>query len=624
MDYYTKDVSRHIVPPKLPGLPPLPPPTEIDLLLSDWMEGEYEPIRDDKISDQKTSIACHGLPIIFRPDAYEVTLEDIKNTIPNAKTRTRPSDNKEKSLWRPSSPLHHGPGRNEAFQIRSPPPWVMTPLSLPLHSADVDDSIRRASERQFRNHRTKGQKKRYVLPIMIGSGANTVVIMACPDSGSDENIISLEFANRLGLDIHGSGHEPRRFSLANGNIVEAIGQVTAQWCFGAEPPRDTPIMSCNFPVFKSLAVPVIIGMEVLERTETLSKHRDRLVEQLIPSMQALRVNSIGRPRRNLICRLDTYVGYASADTGSDLDLVSLEFARSRDLDIKPAREQLEFADCSIGYTSGVIKSSFSLVGKLSGMKGFLPHGNVVDLEFYVLEDLNADILVGQHTIDDLNVFALHTEAIIPSLPTPGESDVQIIRHIGTLERVASKIANKLEDKTLRHRRSKLMQIRELGSPTSFAAELCIEDQRENARREAVRAEIEKLTGLAKRNAEEDEVALIIKFEEERESLLKSQLKPATNAESAGSASNNDNHVSFASTHSDMPSEPLSHHNHPSMSPSSTPPLIMPHDDAHYPTRPPSPSAWSTTADSVKGVQALTTLGGNHVPEKEEPGFRSTT
>ncbi|KAI1358663.1 hypothetical protein F5Y08DRAFT_332927 [Xylaria arbuscula] len=397
-------------------------------------------------------------------------------------------------------------------------------LGLRRLGADVDDSIRRASERQFRNHRTKGQKKRYVLPIMIGSGANAVVIMACPDSGSDENIISLEFANRLGLDIHGSGHEPRRFSLANGNIVEAIGQVTAQWCFGAEPPRDTPIMSCNFHVFKSLAVPVIIGMEVLERTETLSKHRDRLVEQLIPSMQALRVNSIGRPRRNLICRLDTYVGYASADTGSDLDLVSLEFARSRDLDIKPAREQLEFADCSIGYTSGVIKSSFSLVGKLSGMKGFLPHGNVVDLEFYVLEDLNADILVGQHTIDDLNVFALHTEAIIPSLPTPGESDVQIIRHIGTLERVASKIANKLEDKTLRV------------LSRQKTSELCIEDQRENARREAVRAEIEKLTGLAKRNAEEDEVALII-------------------------------------------------------NPSSTPPLIMPHDDAHYPTRPPSPSAW---------------------------------
>ncbi|TGJ81554.1 hypothetical protein E0Z10_g7192 [Xylaria hypoxylon] len=384
-----------------------------------------------------------------------------------------PSDHKKNKPRRPSRKdgvlvNYMGPrlGWSVAAQVErmSPPP---------LLSDDEDDSIRQISKPQFPKHRTKKQKKRHVLPIIIGSDADAVEIMTCPDSGSDENIISLEFVHRLGLKIHGSGHEPRRFSLANGKITEAIGQVTAQCSFSAGSPSDISIFDCFFHVFKSLAVPVIIGMEFLEQTETLSKHRDRLVEQLVPSMQALRVNSVGRPRRNLICSLNTYVGCASADTGSDLDLVSLRFARYGAFNIKPAHEQLEFADCSVGHTSGVIKVSFCV----GDVEGFLPCGNIVRLEFYVLEDLNVDILLGQDTVDVLNVFSLYTEYFIPSIPKLGGSNVNIISHKGTLERLASKIVDKMKDKTLSG-----TSRQNTGSPIDFAVELSLKDQRENLKK----------------------------------------------------------------------------------------------------------------------------------------------
>ncbi|KAI1170120.1 hypothetical protein F4777DRAFT_595490 [Nemania sp. FL0916] len=404
----------------------------------------------------------------------------------------------------------------------SPPPLIL--------SDDDDNSVRQLFNPQLSKRRTRKQRRRYGLPIIISSDTDAVQIMTCPDSGSDENIISLELVNRLGLKIHDSGREIREFSLANGKIIEAVGQVTAQCSFGAGPPSDVSILDCIFHVFQSLAVPVIIGMQFLEQTETLSKHRDRLVEQIIPSMQALRVNSVGKPRKHLICRLDTHVGCASADTGSDLDLISLGFARSRAFNIEPGLEQLEFADCSLGYTSGVIKASFS-VGNLSDVNGFSPYGGVVDLEFYILEGLNTDILVGQDTIDELDVFSLHTEFFIPSISKLGESDVNIIRHIGTVERFASNFMNKVKDKTL-----SVISRQNTESPIDFAAELSLEDQRENARREAAWSEIKKLTGLTKLRAEDDEAARILKFEERRKSRLKSNSTSAAIANSAGGTS----------------------------------------------------------------------------------------
>ncbi|KAJ4160271.1 hypothetical protein NW754_003397 [Fusarium falciforme] len=262
-------------------------------------------------------------------------------------------------------------------------------------------------------------------------------------SGSDENIISLELVKYLGLKTEQAGSdEPRQFTVANGKMVKAVGQVSTRCRFVAGTPSGITSFECVFHVFNTLAVPLIMGADFLQQTETLNKHRDRLVEQPIPAMQALRVNSIGRPKRSLVCRLGTYVGCATVDTGSDLDLVSPAFAKSRAYKIEPAYEQVEFADCSVGCTSGVIKTSF-VVGNANSL-GFYPRGEPIDLELFVLDNLNADILVGQDTVDALDVFNLHSESLIPSMPRLGESDLNIIRHIGSLEKGVANLWNKVK------------------------------------------------------------------------------------------------------------------------------------------------------------------------------------
>lgn len=279
---------------------------------------------------------------------------------------------------------------------------------------------------------------------MIYTNTHTESVIACPDSGSDDNIISRKFADHFGLEIMDVQHPaPSTFVLANGRTVSAVGQVHLKCSFRTELP-DTPLMDCVFYVFQTLAVPMIMGIEFLQATKTLTKHRDRLVEELIPSMRALRVCSVGRSKRDVVCRLGNYVACAAADTGSDLDLVSPEFASSRAFKVEDSCHELEFADGSMGYTMGMIKTTFS-IGRVSDVEGFIPKSKEMPLEFFILDNLNADILVGTDTIQDMQAFNDHEDCFIPAISRLRESDLNIIRYIGAVEKGLSKAWELLRD-----------------------------------------------------------------------------------------------------------------------------------------------------------------------------------
>jgi hypothetical protein len=273
-------------------------------------------------------------------------------------------------------------------------------------------------------------RKRLVLPLVIEHGDRSTDVRACPDTGSDDNIISYALVKDLHLESKITTKEGKKFEIANGSIVEAIGEVTAQCSFGI---GGVLAVDCVFHVFQSLAVPIIMGLEFLTQTETYTKYTERLVEEIVPSMQNLRINAIGTPRRNIVCQLDTWVACASADTGSDVDLISPQFATSRALNIVPETHRLEFADGSFGYTSGLYTASFS-IGNFHDVSGFIPRGDASKVTFLVLENLTSDILLGQDLIQDTKVFQKHLESFIPSVPQLGMSDLNIIRYIGKVER----------------------------------------------------------------------------------------------------------------------------------------------------------------------------------------------
>lgn len=67
------------------------------------------------------------------------------------------------------------------------------------------------------------------------------------------------------------------------------------------------------------------------------------------------------------------------------------------------------------------------------------------LELFILDNLNADVLVGTDTIQDLQAFSSHEDCFIPAIPRLGQSDLNIIRYIGTVERGFSKAWDFVKD-----------------------------------------------------------------------------------------------------------------------------------------------------------------------------------
>lgn len=327
-------------------------------------------------------------------------------------------------------------------------------------------SMRAKSFRMPRAPALRRPTKRLGLPLIIFTDVQEESIIACPDSGSDDNIISRTIAEQLGLPIMDLPDQaPRAFMMANGREVSAVGQVRAKCAFKQSSLPTNTMIDCAFYVFQTLAVPMIMGIEFLQTTETLTKHRERLIEQLIPLRQALRVCSVGRSKRDVVCRVGNYVGCATADTGSDLNLVSADFAASRAFKVDDVGVELEFADGSTGYTMGMIKTTFS-VGLVSDVEGFIPRSKEISVEMFILNNLNADILMGVDTIEELQAFSDHEDSFIAAITRLGQSDLNIIRYIGAIERGVSRTWNFLKD-AITIKGSKNTQANSMQSIVSF-------------------------------------------------------------------------------------------------------------------------------------------------------------
>lgn len=345
-----------------------------------------------------------------------------------------------------------------------------------------------------------------MLPIVIQGHSGPSKILAFPDTGCDHNIISLEVVKQLGLDMESVDHDSApRFSVANGKVVEAIGQLTIKFGFAGVLSAEESSSGLFF-VFSQLAVPTIIGRPLLEQTQTFTRHRHRLIQEIVPSLQCLSLTSLAQPRRDLCCRLNGNISYATADTGSDLDLVSPEFAEARGFTIDPAFEKVQFADGSYGVTCGVIPSSNFAVGSQDEASGlFVPRGESIQRDFYVLESLTSEILVGLDTLEKLRVYDAYQDSLVHRMSVLSFSDANVVRYIGSLEYLTREALKKMK--------SKKTQM-PTGEPDS-RRDVLFADQRENARREVVKLTIANLTGDAKRAALEEEEKRVKAYEEDR-------------------------------------------------------------------------------------------------------------
>ena len=255
------------------------------------------------------------------------------------------------------------------------------------------------------------------LPVII----NKSIISARHDSGAEGNFMTLEMATNLNLSVHQKEQDCEQFTLGDGRVIGSVGRVKTTLAFAKEP---TNHIKCCFHILNTLSTPLILGAPFLEETKTLSLYQSRLRESQRKVHTLPVVNSIGsikQSKRLLMCHIDDKQSFAHADSGSDLDLVSLSFVKARNYKIWTGIRQIQLADRSIAQTMGKVLVTLRLADNRQFLKFF-----------DILPGLTSDVLLGQDTLEDIEAFTSLKDSFVEVPVGTSQAELNIIFDLGPI------------------------------------------------------------------------------------------------------------------------------------------------------------------------------------------------
>ena len=245
--------------------------------------------------------------------------------------------------------------------------------------------------------------------------------LAYADSGSCKNIMAESCAQQKGLIIRRRPKDVRVFQVGNGKLVTSIGRARAhvRLVKGFDKPRKE-----WFHILPNCPAAIVLGMPFLEAAQILSKNR-HILEECPPKSRAIdRVLWISSPRNRMRCNLDGRNVTAIADSGSDLNLMSLSYAERGGYHIdrrKGVRRRLEFGDGSQEDTVGEITVHNLTLNwcepETAPLEPLETYGEdtrpTFSAVFQVLRDLPSDVILGRDLLCDSDAFNVCPELCNP-------------------------------------------------------------------------------------------------------------------------------------------------------------------------------------------------------------------
>jgi gag-polyprotein putative aspartyl protease len=232
-------------------------------------------------------------------------------------------------------------------------------------------------------------------------------VSAVPDTGAQENFVSANIIQRLGVWSQPTLESEREFRLANGRPVSTRGQVQLEWSFEGDA---SSVYSVTFNILENCPDDVILGNAFLQQTLTLTTYRHRISYQQIPTKQRYRIHTIGTPSQHLPGYVDYNKVSAFADTGSELNLMSEDYARGLGYEIlSPTNEQIffELADGSFVPSPGYVEAMWSFEDDPL---------HEIRLYFDILPASTYEIVLGGSTLFENEVFEKFPKRLITGTP----------------------------------------------------------------------------------------------------------------------------------------------------------------------------------------------------------------
>jgi hypothetical protein len=249
-----------------------------------------------------------------------------------------------------------------------------------------------------------------ILPLSIMTPGGLEPVDTCPDTGASANIIPESAARYFGYKTSDFKPSKCSFKLPGGSYADTIGELEIRLWFGT---CNNPNATSYLTVFHVLprAREVLIGGPFLDQTETMTKHTYRLIREKRLHPMSSSVRSVGRPRMQVLCEIDHTLTVALPDSGSDIDLISSQFALDRQLEINPVKQVIELADGTHIVSHGFVHTTVSIGTHFDSTHA--PQSKVVaTVDCFVLDDLSHDVILGEHSLDQLRVFTENQHSLV--------------------------------------------------------------------------------------------------------------------------------------------------------------------------------------------------------------------
>ena len=240
-------------------------------------------------------------------------------------------------------------------------------------------------------------KERNVLELF----ANGCPVIALPDTGVTGNVMTEEYARSLGVDIDRDPKKRYIFENAVGTPFQSIGHVILDLAL----PGDSIIWKCGFAVVKRCAASIVLGKDFLKKAEVFTTYSHHLRKMALGLTRTLggqlkktwRLMLMESSRQQMRCSVDGQSTLAVADSGADINLVSLAYAQMRGWDIT----RLPLDEGFVILANGDARKVFGYVDMDLKIQG-----KSKSERFYVLDGLESSVILGDDTIDEFKVFGL--------------------------------------------------------------------------------------------------------------------------------------------------------------------------------------------------------------------------
>jgi len=248
---------------------------------------------------------------------------------------------------------------------------------------------------------------------------NGVTCIARPDSGSEMNIISEAFANQCNIPI--DRNVISIFKIGNSKEMRSIGRAFVPCSlFGDNNSHN----SQWFHVLAKCVMPVILGMDFLDKTKLFTRNKHLLIDcpSRFGNMPMLKY--IGSRQSHIPFNADGEELVGCADTGSDLDFMSPECAYRLGYNIdstSTARTRVQLVDGSVVKTLGQVRVSSLQIGDFDSF----------EMDFHVLPGLPFDVIFGEEFLEQINAF--NTCAKIMATCDPSTYNLATLINLGPIQ-----------------------------------------------------------------------------------------------------------------------------------------------------------------------------------------------